>query len=157
MRRELALLITTLLVGSACLSCQITQRPDQTKTEAMDIDIVPNTSIGRLRLGMRSDELPKDAVLENDFGTLDGISFSIAQDRIVDVWIKDVRTFPHPLRFRGSPLDRNITVAQLKALIGPCDQRRGIIGGVFFNCAGITLGLDINQSEKPVQLRLRPR
>jgi hypothetical protein len=129
-------------------------------SNAMTIDLKPGRSIGALRLGMSQFELPKEAQasVADEVGCFDGIHFLLNKGVVEDVWIDQLRTFPYDIQFEDGPVSRSASVSEIKALFGPCARVKRITGGIFYNCKkGITLGLDIEESEKYVQIRLKPR
>jgi hypothetical protein len=122
------------------------------------VEIVPKQSIGAIRLGAKRSELPADVEIHDTVGIHRGTQFILDHDSVDDVWIDDLRSFPHELRFRGQPVKPQAGVEELKALFGPCAKVAGILGGIFFNCsAGVTLGVDSQGQGRSVQIRLKPR
>ena len=124
----------------------------------MVVEIIPKQSIGEIRLGAKRAELPADVEVRDGIGDHHGTQFMLEGDTVDDVWIDDLRSFPHEVRFRGQALKPQATVEELKALFGPCTKVEGVLGGVFFNCGiGVTLGLDAQGQGQFVQIRLKPR
>jgi hypothetical protein len=122
------------------------------------VDIVPGTSIGMIRIGTRAADLPKGATVADSAGQLDGIRFSLVAGAVNDVWIDDIRTFPHEIRLGGNPVNRKASLDELKKVFGPCDRVEGVKGGTFFNCRnGMAIGTDPEETGAFVQLRLKPR
>ena len=121
------------------------------------IEIVPSKSIGDVRLGTKVKDLPPRALLNPPAGELDGVRFVLdMEDRVEDIWIEDLRTFPRPVSFRGTPLDKKATVEQLEEVFGQCKKVEGVKGAIFYNCtAGIALGVDF--SGTILQIRVKPR
>jgi hypothetical protein len=120
------------------------------------IDIIPGRSIGEVRLGMKVDELPSRAVINRPAGALDDIRLLINEaGEVDDIWIEDVRTFPHKLRFQGKAIPPDARVESLQPILGKCEQIAGIKGGTFYNCAvGLALGTDF--AKQTLQLRVKP-
>lgn len=128
------------------------------KRKMKSVDIVPGQSIGTVRLGAKTNELPKDASVTATAGQMDGICFSLVGGVVDDVWIDDIRAFPHELLLGGQPLKRTAPLDDLKKVLGPCRRVDGIKGGAFFNCKdGIALGTDPDEAGVFVQMRLKPR
>ena len=128
------------------------------KSKMSMIDIVPGKSIGNLHLGDRINDLPKGATISGPGGELDGVQFIAPEGVIEDVWIDNLRKFPHDVRVGQVIIHRNAPLDELKKLLGPCKSVPGIKGGSFFNCeSGITIGTDSSETGKFVQLRLKPR
>ena len=122
------------------------------------VDIVPGTSIGMIRVGTRTGDLPKGATIIDSGGQLDGIRFSLAAGAVNDVWIDDIRSFPQDLRLAGALMNRKASLDELKRVLGPCDRVEGVKGGSFFNCRnGMAIGTDPEETGAFVQLRLKPR
>jgi hypothetical protein len=147
------------VVGALCSSCQQHEpaAPPQKKPETMVVEIVPKQSIGQIRLGAKRSELPAGIAIRDGVGTHHDTQFLLDGDTVDDVWIEDLRTFPHELRYRGQQLQPKASVEELKALFGPCTKVEGILGGIYFNCAGVTLGFDAQGRGEFVQIRLKPR
>lgn len=75
-----------------------------------------------------------------------------------DVWIDDIRTFPHERRLAGNLVTWKASLEEIKKMFGPCDRVDGVKGGTFFNCRnGMAIGIDPDESGAFVQLRLKPR
>jgi hypothetical protein len=130
----------------------------QGRPEAMVVEIVPKQSIGEIRLGAKRSELPAAVEIHDGVGNHRGTQFLLDGDTVDDVWIDDLRSFPHELRFRGQPVQKHASVEELKALFGPCTKVEGVLGGIYFNCdTGLTLGLDAQGQGQSVQIRLKPR
>lgn len=122
-----------------------------------EVEIRPKHSIGEVVLGAKVEQLPGRAVVSGSTGILDAIHFEIDDGRIRDVWIEDLRTFPLPVLLDGRVIYSDISLADLKALLGPCENVP-VKGGVFFNCArGVTIGSDPGGQGQFIQLRLQPR
>ncbi len=140
------------------LSCK--RKSDATKEVKVShtgvVEIVPGRSIGEVRLGRKVDALPSQAVITRPSGVLNGIRFLIGKaDTVEDVWIEDIRSFPHDLQFRGKSIPRNASMEDLHVLLGKCERVSGVKGGIFYNCAaGVALGTDF--SRKTLQLRVKP-
>jgi len=125
-------------------------------TEPHMVEIVPRESIGEVKLGTKAKDLPSRATIQGPAGVLDEVRFLVGEDGVVeDVWIEDLRAFPHAVRCWGKTLPRDATIDSLSSLLGPCDRVAGIKGGIFYNCAaGLTLGTDF--SRKTIQIRVKP-
>jgi hypothetical protein len=135
-------------------------RKDQKGSNATLVEIVPNQGIGELRVGMKRDELPKEAqnTIVDTVGFFHEIKFAVEGDTVEDVWISDLRTFPYEVSFQGKRVPRNTPIEALRSLFGPCNSAERGRGGALFNCrAGVTLGLDCERSEGYVQIRIKPR
>jgi len=149
------------LLSGYLWSCQSSDRPakvSQQETKTMHVEIIPKKAIGALQLGAKKADLPEGATFDDIAGHYQGIKFLLDGDKVEDVWIDDIRTFPHELLFRGKPVPKDASVDDLKALFAPCTEVEGILGGTFFNCReGIALGLDHEGKGKVVQIRLKPR
>lgn len=121
------------------------------------VEIRPKHSMGEVVLGTAVEHLPARAVVSGPTGVLDGIHFEIESGRVADVWIEDLRTFPLPVRIEGQTIRRDISLPDLKTLLGPCENVP-VKGGVFFNCAnGLAIGSDPAGQGQFIQLRLKPR
>jgi hypothetical protein len=120
------------------------------------IDIIPGQSIGEAKLGMKVDELPSRAVINRPAGAVDDIRLLINEaGEVDDIWIEDVRTFPHKLRFQGKAIPQDASVGSLQSILGKCEQISGIKGGIFYNCAvGLALGTDF--AKQTLQIRVKP-
>lgn len=120
------------------------------------VDVVPGKSIGELRLGTPVKDLPARAVVAIPGGELDGIKFVLDEhDKIDDIWVENLRTFPKQLAYKGTPIDPQSTIEQLEAVFGKCTRVEGVKGGIFFNCAaGVTLGTDFAKTK--LQIRVKP-
>lgn len=124
------------------------------------VEFVPGRSIGVIQLRMSVSALPPTAVIDGSAGRLDDINFVIRDGLVDDVWIDDVRTFPHVLTWRGRVISPDIPLHELQALFGGCSAREGIFGGRYYNCeAGVALGLssDDFDTDPAVQLRVQHR
>ncbi len=120
------------------------------------MDIVPGKSIGDARLGMKVEELPPRALIHRPGGSLDGVQLLIGEaGEVEDIWVDDVHSFPHRLRFQGREIPRDATVDSVQTIVGKCEPISGIKGGFFFNCAvGLALGTDLSQ--QTLQIRVKP-
>jgi hypothetical protein len=146
-----------LALGLALLSCRARERMDKPSVNQTTIDIVPRRSIGKIVLGAKTEELPKGAVISGVAGELEGVHFLLADGRVDDVWIDDLRTLPGVVRHDGRPIAKDASLADVKALFGPCMEVK-VKGGAFYNCAtGVTIGTDFAQEGQFIQLRLKPR
>jgi hypothetical protein len=122
------------------------------------IEIVPGKAIGELRLGARLGDIPKQAKVTGEAGEVDGVFFVLADGRVDDVWIDDLRKLGIEVRFAGRVIPRDAALGELKAIFGPCEKVEGVKGGAFFNCAaGVTLGCDAEETGSFVQIRLKRR
>ena len=122
------------------------------------IEIVVGQSIASVQLGTARQALAKQAQITGDFGELAGVHFSVAEGKVDDVWIEDLRKTPAGVRVSGRVLAPDVPLEQLKAALGPCTEVTGVKGGLFYNCvAGISIGCDAEGTGQLVQLRLRPR
>jgi hypothetical protein len=91
-------------------------------------------------------------------GEVDGVRFVLDLDsvKVEDVWIDDLRTFPHPVLFQGKALDPKASIEQLELVFGKCTRVTGVKGGIYYNCqAGLALGTDF--SHATLQIRVKPR
>ncbi len=121
----------------------------------MKMEIVAGASIGPLRLGMPRDEIPEARRVERGAGSVDNIEFFLENDVIVELWIKDLRSFPHEVRYEGRTVDPLATSTQLKEIFGPCSETEPVLGGVRFDCApGLQLGFG-GPDGSSVQVRVR--
>jgi prepilin-type processing-associated H-X9-DG protein len=68
------------------------------------IDIVPEKSIGAISIGMHEADLPKGYSLSGPVGHADGVQFLMIDGSVADVWIEDLRTASHAVRFNGKTL-----------------------------------------------------
>jgi hypothetical protein len=128
-----------------------------TMTNNSVIDLVPGKSLGKLALGAPSASLPKHAMLSETVGALDGLTFSIADGRIEDIWIDDLRKFAGDVRYLGKVIPRDAPLEAIKNTFGPCEPV-AVKGGVFFNCSiGVSIGCDSEGRGEFIQLRLRLR
>jgi hypothetical protein len=125
-------------------------------TKPVVIEVVPNQSIGVVKLGMRSDGLPPETVVRPPSGTLDDIHFLISEaGEVDDIWIEDLRVFPHPVSCAGKNVPHDIPLDELTGIFGKCDRVPGLKGGIFFNCAnGLSIGTDF--SRKVLKIRVKP-
>lgn len=122
------------------------------------VTIVPGRAIGAVEIGKTPESLGPHAVRDGDAGELDGVRFSITAGKVDDVWIEDLRTFPHELRLGGTTIPHDATLDAIKTLCGGCTPVPGIKGGTFFNCAsGVALGTDFSGGDRVIQLRVRHR
>jgi hypothetical protein len=121
--------------------------------------IVPGQSIGALRLGMESKNIPKGAAISGGGGVFEGVRFSLGDDdRIADLWIEDVRVFPGKLSLDGRELRAGAPLGEVKEFFGGCIPVEGIKGGRFFNCkSGVALGSPYDGSDGFIQLRITHR
>jgi hypothetical protein len=119
------------------------------------VEIVPGKAIGRVSLGALERELPAGAVVADGAGSADHVQFSLDGGRVDDVWIDDLATFPYDVMFKGQTLSRPPSLERLKGLFGDCALVPEVIGGIFYNCRGVTIGCD--HEDRPMQLRLKPR
>lgn len=158
MTAGLRTLAVALCFAGALLSCRHESTPaKETKvSHSRIVEIVPGKSIGDIRLGVKVGSLPPQTVINRPGGTPDGIRFLIGNADIVeDVWIEDIRTFPHELRFQGKSIPRAATIEDLNALLRKCERLSDIKGGIFYNCAaGLAVGM--NFSRKTLQIRVKP-
>ena len=124
-------------------------------TKPVVIAVVPEKSIGIVKLGMRSDDLPPEAVLHPPGGTLDDIHFLINQaGEVDDIWIEDLRVFPHAVSCAGKNVPHDIPLDDLTGIFGKCDRVPGLKGGIFFNCAnGLSIGTDF--SRRTLKIRVK--
>jgi hypothetical protein len=152
-RRHVGLCIIALLVFCK-RDAKTTQ--EASVTEPHTVEIVPRESIGEVKLGTKAKDLPSKATIQGPAGILDEVRFLIGEDGSVeDVWIEDLRVFPHGVRCQGKTIPRDATIESLSALLGQCDRVAGIKGGIFYNCAsGLALGTDF--SKKTLQIRVKP-
>jgi hypothetical protein len=125
-------------------------------TEPNAVEIVPGESIGLVKLGTKVEDMPSRTTIQRPAGILDDIHFLISEGGVVeDLWIEDLRVFPHVVRCLGKTISGDSTIESLSALLGQCDRVAGIKGGIFYNCAsGLALGTDF--SRKTLQIRAKP-
>ena len=84
-------MVTAAMAASSCAK----NGDQRMKTSPAVIEVVPGKSIGELRLGTLLSDLPSRGVVKVPGGELDGIKFVLDEhDRIEDIWIDDLRTFP---------------------------------------------------------------
>jgi hypothetical protein len=120
----------------------------------MVVEIVPGNRIGDVRLGAPAAKLPSSASLRGEVGQVHGVHFSLQDGAVDDVWIDDLRSFPHELRFRNQEISRTASLDEVKRLFGPCHELPDMVGGTFFHCdSGVTLGVDV--AGGTVQIRLK--
>jgi hypothetical protein len=120
----------------------------------MVVEIVPGSRIGDVRLGARAAKLPPSASVHGDVGQVHGVHFSMQDGAVDDVWIDDLRRFPHELRFRDKEIARTASLDEVKRLFGPCHELPDTVGGTFFRCdSGVILGIDV--AGGTVQIRLK--
>ena len=150
--------VATLCFVGALQSCkrESTTTKETKVSHSRIVEIVPGKSIGDVRLGMKIGSLPARAAINRPGGTFDEIRFLIGEaDVVEDVWIEDIRAFPHELRFQGKSIPPDATIEDLNALLGKCERISDIKGGIFYNCAaGLALGTDF--SRKTLQIRVKP-
>jgi hypothetical protein len=149
-------------VGICCLSTLVfcNRDPSAAKERKVEpsrfIDIVPGKSIGDAKLGMKVEALPSRTVIHHPAGSLDDVQLLINDAGVVeDIWIDDVHTFPHTLRFQGKEIPKAATIDTIQAVVGKCERISGIKGGIFYNCA-VGLALGTNFSKKTLQIRVKP-
>jgi len=95
-------------------------------TELHTVEIVPGESIGEVKLGTKVEYIPSRATIQRPAGVLDDIHFLVSEDGIVeDVWIEDLRVFPHVVRCQGQIISRDATIESLSGLLGRCDRVSG--------------------------------
>jgi hypothetical protein len=151
-------LVLSFLTSTQCTEPQPEKNTKKASITVMNAtEIIPGKSIGRVRLGSPISELSGQTTISGIIGELDGIKFLIANDKIDDVWIDDLRKFSGEVRFQGKVIARDVPLEKLKDTFGPC-ERVDVKGGVFFNCStGITIGCDFDARGDFIQLRLKPR
>ena len=120
------------------------------------VEILPGKSIGEIRIGAKIRDLPARATIHRPGGELDEIHFLVNEaEEIEDVWIEDLRTFPHRIRLQGKEIPPGASIEDFEALFGGCERITGIKGGIFWNClAGVALGTDF--ASKTLQIRVKP-
>jgi hypothetical protein len=149
-------------VGIFCLATLVfcNREPRAAKERKVDqsriMEIVPGKSIGDAKLGMKVDELLLRAVINRPGGTLDDVQLLINDaGGVDDIWVDDVRTFPHRLRFQGIEIPKDATIESIQTIVGKCAQISGIKGGLFLNCdVGLALGTDF--ARETLQIRVKP-
>jgi hypothetical protein len=147
-RRFLACIVTAFAAVGPALAAK-------RRSNKMVVEIVPGSRIGDLRLGAPAAKLPSSASVRGDVGQVHGVHFSLQDGAVDDVWIDDLRSFPHELRFRNKEISKTAPLDELKRLFGPCHELPDIVGGTFFRCeSGLTLGSDV--AGATVQIRLKP-
>lgn len=121
------------------------------------IALVPNQSMGAIRLGAKVSELPSGAQLSFPGGELDGIRFLVdEQQRVQDIWIDDLRTFKQEVTYQGKRLPHDASLADLEPILGKITPVEGVKGGLFFNCeSGFALGTDYDKVT--LQIRVKHR
>jgi hypothetical protein len=120
------------------------------------IQIVPGRSIGGIAPGASVGTLPAAAAHDAQSGQWNGVHFTIADGKIDDVWVDDLRALPGGAEIDGQALARDASLDELKRSLGPCEKIEGAKGGVFFRCArGLVLGCDFEEKGTFVQIRLR--
>lgn len=148
-----------LVLASALLLTIACKRNDPMKNASDTVEIVPGKSIGALRLGTKSAELPATAKMQGGRGELEGILFVLGDDgSIQDIWIADLRVFPTKLVMAQREVPTQAPLAELQRFFGGCVEVEGIKGGRFYNCStGVALGCPWDGSDGFVQLRINPR
>jgi hypothetical protein len=138
-----------LCIAMSLSSCKREPMPSKESrmTKPVVIEVIPNKSMGVVKLGMRSDSLPPEAVVHPPSGTVDDIHFLInAAGDIDDIWIEDLRVFPHAVSCAGKDIRHDIPLDELTGIFGKCDRVPGLKGGIFFNCAnGLSIGTDFSR------------
>lgn len=152
------LLCVWLCVAISTSSCkrQPMRGKESRMTNPVVVEVVPNKSIGVVKLGMRSDGLPPEAVVHPPTGTVDDIHFLISEaGEIDDIWIEDLRVFTHAVSYAGKDIRHDIPLDELTGIFGKCDRVPGSKGGIFFNCAnGLSIGTDFLR--KTLKIRVKP-
>ena len=132
--------------------CQCGHREEATVGQEMAV--MPGEGIGPIRLGVRRSDLPAGISIVDGVGAFEGIQVSVYGDRVVEVWVEDLRSLSKDLVFRGQSVDPQISPEDLKRLFGPCEPIPELIGGDGYDCAGgVRLGFGLHG--QGVQLRLR--
>lgn len=122
------------------------------------IEIVPGQSIGGVRIGLRAEELPKQATLSGPRGELNGIFFLVVDGKVDDVWIDDLRKTERGVRVAGRLIAPDASLDEVKRSFGTCKKVPDVKGGVFFNCdAGVAIGCDFSEEGQFIQIRLKSR
>jgi hypothetical protein len=156
--RKAALCNTGLCLVALLLCCKREAKPikEMNVTKPQTVAIVPGESIGDVKLGTKVENMPSRATIQRPAGVLDDVHFLIGDDdEVDDIWIEDLRVFPHVVRCRSITISRDATIESLSGLLGKCERVAGIKGGVFYNCAaGLALGTDF--SRKTLQIRVKP-
>lgn len=132
---------------------------DMGKTELpTGVPIEPGVSIGKVSLGQAVGSLPGPEKQENGTVTVPpGISASIKDGRVVDIWLEDIRALAMPVIVAGVTIPPDAPLERIKELLGPC-QEVPVKGGMFFNCkAGVAIGTDFLGEGRFVQVRVGPR
>jgi len=90
---------------------------------------------------------------------MDGVQFVLGDDgRISDIWIDDIRSFPHRLMLGDREVPKKSPLAELQQFFGSCLEVDGVKGGRFYNCSvGVALGCGYDGSDANVQLRIKHR
>jgi hypothetical protein len=153
--RWLAHMVRAIALAAALLAGRAESQPRPEEARKLVMALIPGRSIGPVRLGARSADLPRRARLDGAVGRLDGVHFALTNGRIDEVWIDDLRTFPYLVQFRGKPIPRDATLTTLLQLFGPCTEIPDVIGGTRHDCAkGVWLGAAASAGDS-IQLRLR--
>lgn len=122
----------------------------------MQIEIVPRESIGKLRLGTPRRNLSDELKIEHGVGSMDHVHFLLEHDIVQEIWIDDLRTFPHEVTYKGRSVDRGATVSQLSEIFGPCSEVEQVLGGTRLTCAsGLQVGIGSAGPEETIQIRMR--
>jgi hypothetical protein len=120
------------------------------------MEIVPHTSLGPVLLGAGRAELPAGAVIEGNRGRLEQIDFRLKHDAVVEIWIADLRTFPHDLVVKGQTVDPRASSAKLRNLFGICTRHKVEARAERYSCQeGLALSFMPDDSAEAVELRLR--
>ena len=124
---------------------------------ATPIEVIPGQGLGGIRIGTPISEISKIASINNQFGHLDDIEFSIMDGKVAEVWINDLRKTKAGISIEGSHFSPDLSLEEIKQQIGPCVKLTGIKGGIFFRCrSGLLLGTDPFETGTFIQLRVVP-
>jgi hypothetical protein len=152
------LLVFCLCIVAQLVSCkrEVGSTKESRMTTPLVAEIVPRKSIGIVRLGMRTDALPPETLRLAASGTVDAIRFLVNEaSEVDDIWIEDLRVFPHAVSYSGRDVPHDIPIEALSDIFAKCERVPGLKGGIFFNCAnGLSLGTDF--SHKTLKIGVKP-
>jgi hypothetical protein len=104
-------------------------------------------------LGASRAALPDEVRSVELSGEHHGVRFMMTDDQVSEVWIEDLRTTSFDVSLAGTIISRDIQLAELLELLGPC-EREDRKGGVMFHCSGLSVGTDFDGKGVFLQLRL---
>lgn len=146
------------LIGALLLLCcesNRTQHNDMASTMSTRLQVTPGKSIGDIVLGVPRTELPQEVRNVQLSGEHQHVRFMIENDGVSQVWMEDLRSSTVEVSIAGKLISKDVTLADLLELLGPC-EREDRKGGVAFHCSGLTIGTDFDGKGEFLQVRLRP-